>query len=193
MAHVGLGLTSVRRAVGFVAVLFLLGCAVYYATVPGFPIGGFHAGTPAGPYASPVQSTVADQTAGTDQSSWSADPSQAAEPVPSASATTPGADGTTAAGSGRDEPIQVLAPAGSGKPFEAVQIRGTYRGGPDTLLRVQRWEGGIWLDFPVPTRTDRSGRFTAHVEFGTPGRYWVRLLDPEAGVESKPFQLVIKK
>jgi hypothetical protein len=193
MAYVGLGLTSVRRAVGLVAVLFLLGCAVYYATVPGFPILGFSAGTPAGSYASPVHSTVADQSTGTGQSSWSADPSQAAEPVPSASTTTPGADGTTAAGSGRDEPIQVLVPAGSAKPFEAVQIRGTYRGGPDTLLRVQRWEGGIWLDFPVPTRTDRSGRFTAHIEFGAPGRYWVRLLDPESGVESKPFQLVVKK
>ena len=87
----------------------------------------------------------------------------------------------------------MVTPAGSGKPFEAVRIRGTYRSGPDTLLRVQRWEGGMWLDFPVPTKTDKSGRFTAHVEFGLPGRYWLRVLDPESAVESKPFQVVIKK
>jgi hypothetical protein len=192
VAHVGLGLTSVRRAVGLFAVLFLLGCAVYYAAVPGFAPSGFRAARPVGSYASPV-STEASQSGGADESPWSADPSPATEPVPSVSATTPGADGTTAAGSGGDEPIRVLAPAGSAKPFEAVRIRGTYRGGQDTLLRVQRWEGGIWLDFPVPTRTDGSGRFTAHVEFGAPGRYWVRLLDPDSGVESEPFELVIRK
>jgi hypothetical protein len=57
---------------------------------------------------------------------------------------------------------------------------------------VQRWEGGEWLDFPVPTKTDKSGQFTAHVEFGQPGRYRLRVLDPNSGVTSKTFALVIK-
>jgi hypothetical protein len=59
-------------------------------------------------------------------------------------------------------------------------------------LRVQRWEGGEWLDFPVPTKTDQSGQFTALVEFGQPGRYRLRVLDPNSGLKSKPFALVIK-
>ena len=62
----------------------------------------------------------------------------------------------------------------------------------DTFLRVQRWEEGKWLAFPVPTKTDQSGRFTAYVEFGQPGRYRVRVLDPDSGVTSEPFVLVIK-
>jgi hypothetical protein len=44
---------------------------------------------------------------------------------------------------------------------------------------VQRREGGKWLDFPLPTKTDESGWFTAYVELGQPGRYafvwWTRL------------------
>jgi hypothetical protein len=77
------------------------------------------------------------------------------------------------------------------RPFQTVRIEGMYRGGPDTFLRVQRWEGGEWLDFPVPTKTDQSGRFTTYVELGQPGRYRLRLLDPDSGLTSKPFVVVI--
>ncbi len=78
------------------------------------------------------------------------------------------------------------------KPFQTVRIQGTYRGGGDTFLRVQRWEGGKWLDFPLPTKTDESGRFTAYVELGQPGRYALRVRDPDSGVTSKILVLVIK-
>jgi hypothetical protein len=57
---------------------------------------------------------------------------------------------------------------------------------------VQRWEDGKWLDFPLPTKTDKSGQFTAYVELGEPGRHRLRLLDPSAGLTSKPFVVVIK-
>jgi hypothetical protein len=80
----------------------------------------------------------------------------------------------------------------SARPFQTVRIQGMYHGGSDTFLRVQRWEGGKWLDFPLPTKTDRSGQFTAYVELGQPGRYLLRVLDPDSGVTSKPFVLVIK-
>jgi len=56
---------------------------------------------------------------------------------------------------------------------------------------VQRWEDGKWLAFPLPTKTDKSGQFTAYVELGQPGRYRLRLLDPSTGLTSKPFVLVI--
>ena len=94
-------------------------------------------------------------------------------------------------GSVEGETIQLEDLADSAKPFQPVRIQGTYRGGGDTFLRVQRWEGGKWLDFPVPTKTDQSGRFTAYVEFGQPGRYQLRVLDPNSGLTSTPFVLVI--
>ena len=95
-------------------------------------------------------------------------------------------------GSAEGEAIRVEDVASSARPFEAVRIRGTYRGGAETFLRVERWEDGKWLAFPVPTKTDQSGRFTAYVEFGLPGRYRLRMLDPSSGLRSKPFVLVIK-
>jgi hypothetical protein len=82
--------------------------------------------------------------------------------------------------------------ADSTKPFQTVRIHGTYRGGGDTFLRLQRWESGKWLDFPLPTKTDESGRFTTYVELGQPGRYALRVRDPDSGVTSKILVLVIK-
>jgi hypothetical protein len=104
--------------------------------------------------------------------------------------TTPGASANTGSGSAK-EPIRMedVAPA---RPFESVRIQGTYPGGADTFLRVQRWEGGKWLTFPLPTKTDQSGRFKTYVEFGQPGRYRLRVLDPDSGLTSKPFVLVIE-
>ena len=83
-------------------------------------------------------------------------------------------------------------PAGTAEPFEAVRIRGTHSGGTrTTFLRLQRWERGAWRTFPVPTRSDRTGRFTTHVELGRPGRYRLRVLDPGSGVASEPVLLVV--
>jgi hypothetical protein len=99
--------------------------------------------------------------------------------------------GTRSRSVGR-ETVQVEDVPDSARPFETVRIQGTYRGGADTFLRVQRWEGGKWLAFPVPTKTDQSGQFTAHVEFGQPGRYQLRVLDPGSGLASKTFVVVIE-
>ena len=85
-----------------------------------------------------------------------------------------------------------LDPPRSAEPFETIRIRGTYHGGPSTFLRVQRWENDGWRTFPLPTKTDESGHFTAHVELGQPGRYRLRLVDVDSGMSSKPFELVIK-
>ena len=82
--------------------------------------------------------------------------------------------------------------ANTARPFETVRIQGTYHGGANTFLRVERREAGKWLAFPLPTKTDQSGQFTAYVEFGQPGRYQLRVLHPESGVTSKQFVLVIK-
>jgi hypothetical protein len=96
-------------------------------------------------------------------------------------------------GTGKTEwTIQLEDLSDSAKPSEGVRIQGTYHGGAGTFLRVQRWEGGQWLDFPVPTKTDESGRFMTQAEFGQPGRYRLRVLDPDSGVTSKTFVVVIE-
>jgi hypothetical protein len=86
--------------------------------------------------------------------------------------------------------IQVEDPAAA-KPFQTVRILGAYQGGAETLLRIERWEAGKWLAFPLPAKTDESGQFTAFVELEKPGRYRLRVLDPGTGVASKPSELVI--
>jgi hypothetical protein len=166
MAPLRPGLTPVRRAVGLAAVLFLVCCAVvFYQLAPGFPSSGPSPITTAS--ASPAPTRVGTESA------------------------TPTAV-SSSSGSGEAEAIQVESPALSARPFQAVRIQGTYHGGADTFLQVQRWEGGNWVAFPVPTKTDQSGQFTAYVELGRPGRYRLRVLDPDSGVKSKPFLLVIK-
>jgi hypothetical protein len=94
-------------------------------------------------------------------------------------------------GSPEERTIQVKDVPGSAKPFQSVRVQGTYRGGPDTFLRVERWEGGKWLAFPLSTKTDQSGHFTTYVELGQPGRFPLRVLDPNLGVKSRTFVLVI--
>ena len=43
----------------------------------------------------------------------------------------------------------------------------------------------------VPHKDHPTGQFTAYVELGQPGRYLLRVLDPDSGVTSKPSELVI--
>ena len=88
--------------------------------------------------------------------------------------------------------IQVKGLATSARPFQTVRIQGKYRGRADTYLRVQRWDEGAWLAFPLPTKTDQSGKFTAYVELEHPGRYPLRVLDPDSGTTSKTFVLLIE-
>jgi hypothetical protein len=88
--------------------------------------------------------------------------------------------------------IQVEDVVDSARPFQTVRIQGTYRGGANTILRVQRWEAGKWVSSPIPTKTDQSGQFTTHVELDQPGSYRLRVFDPDSGVPSRTFVLVIK-
>jgi hypothetical protein len=169
MAPLRPGLTPVRRAVGLAAVLFLFCCAVvFYQLAPGFPSSGPSPSTTANSSASPAPTRVGTESA------------------------TP-TGGSSSSGSGEEEAIQLEDSAVSAKPFQAVRIQGTYHGGADTFLQVQRWEGGEWVAFPVPTKTDQSGQFTAYVELGRPGRYRLRVLDPDSGMKSKTFVLVIER
>jgi hypothetical protein len=120
-----------------------------------------------------------------------------AHSVPSVTATAtatvsePTSEPSNESTAGEEPTIQLGNLADSARPFQTVRIEGTYRGGPDTFLQVHRGEGGEWLAFPLSTKTDKSGQFTAFVELGQPGRYRLRVVDPESGVTSETFVLVI--
>lgn len=131
-------------------------------------------------------------TRGALSSSASPSPASDSRNTPT-STTTPGAGDDTGSGSPEAKTIQLEDSADPARPFQTVRIQGTYHGGADTFVKVQRWEGGKWLPFPLPAKTDQSGRFTAHVELGKPGRYRLRVLDPTSRVTSKPFVLVISQ
>ena len=194
MAPLGPGLAPIRRGGGVAAVLFLLGCAVvFYRVAPSFPTSGSSPSTTAHSSASPTPTRVGTQSATPGGLQSSARPSRASDPGPSTSTTTPGAGYSTGSGPAEHKTIQLNDSAYSAKPFQTVRIHGTYRDGADTFLRVERWEGGKWLAFPLPTKTDRSGQFTAYVEMGQPGSHRLRMLDPDSDVTSKPFVLVIKR
>ncbi|HEU5485102.1 MAG TPA: protein kinase, partial [Microlunatus sp.] len=90
------------------------------------------------------------------------------------------------------ETISLAKTAQSARPFETLPVRGSYSGGADTFVRVQRWEGGDWRAFPVPAKTSRTGEFTVYVELAQPRRYRLRVADPQTGVASAPFDVVVR-
>ena len=118
-------------------------------------------------------------------------PTRSPDVVPPTS-TAPDTGDSSRSGAAEYRVIEMHSPAVAAKPFETVRLSGTYRGGEDSLLQVQRWEGGKWLAFPIPMKTDAKGQFTAYVELGHPRRYRLRILHPDSGVKSKPFELLIK-
>jgi hypothetical protein len=159
--------------VGAVAVLVLLASAVvFYRIAPDYFTFGSTPRTGASPAASPAPTSIGTQSAPTSTSTPSASDNTSSRPA--------------------EEPIQLEGLVASAKPFQPVRIEGTYAGGADTFLQVQHWDAGRWVPFPLPTKTDQSGKFTAYVEPGPPGRYRLRVLDPTSGAQSKPFVLVIK-
>ena len=169
------GLTAVRRVVGAAAVLLLLaGAVVFYRVAPDYSTSGSTPNTAASPSPSPAPTSVVS-------------PSQSAP----TSTTTPSAADKTS-GSAKAT-IQVETPVSSANLFETVQIQGTYHGGANTFVQVQRYEAGKWVvAFPLPTKTDQSGKFTAYVALEQPGRHRLRVLDPDSGTTSKTVVLVIK-
>lgn len=150
--------------------MFLLVGAVLYYRAP-----------PSAPTAAPSPSTHS-----------STDPSSGPDAEPLPSTATPQATAHSDSPSAEVAVIEVYGGrATKAQPFETVRFHGTYHGGPDTHVVVEVREGAKWRPFPLSPKTDRLGRFIAHVELGGPGPHWLRVLDPKAKVTSEPFVLVI--
>jgi hypothetical protein len=109
-----------------------------------------------------------------------------------ASKATSGASTGSTRAEKNESTIQVKGLAASARPFQTVRIQGKYSGRAETYLRVQHWDEGKWLAFPLPTKTDQSGKFTAYVELGQPGRYPLRVVDPNSGTTSKTLVILIE-
>ena len=119
----------------------------------------------------------------------------AARVSPTADPGTPEPTPTPRTTAGSDPVLETIQVEGSGvtaEPFETVPIRGTYRGGAQRFLQVQWRVNGSWQAFPVPAKTDESGQFTAYVEMSRPNDYRLRVRDPQSGVTSDSFTLLVK-
>jgi serine/threonine protein kinase len=130
--------------------------------------------------AAPVTPTVAATT------SRLADPAASVQATPA-----PGTNGTGSSSVPAGKAIELEKPALSAKPFQVVQVRGTYAGGAGVFLSAQRREKGKWISFPMPAKSDEAGRFTLFVELDQPGRYQLRAIDPGSGIASAPFLVTV--
>ena len=93
---------------------------------------------------------------------------------------------------GEDLAISTSSSTYFGRPFKTISIEGRYPGvGRPTRLRVELRQGDGWSPFPLPAMTSPSGAFTAYVEMGGPGRYRLRIVDPQRNATSAVLELVV--
>jgi hypothetical protein len=116
-----------------------------------------------------------------------------AGPTAGAGRASPRSTGSAPSTSGRSSsPIRTTEASYFGRPFETIQVAGRYVGvHAARTLRVELRQGRRWTEFPLPAVTRPSGRFTAYVELGRPGRYQVRLVDPVRGTASRTVTILV--
>jgi hypothetical protein len=116
--------------------------------------------------------------AGTGETARATAPSlNAASPTPEPGSRT----SRTPAGEPARRDIRTTKTLYFGRPFETIQIPGTYEGiERATRLRLQVLDDGHWRTYPLPVLTSDSGSFSAYIELAL-GRYKVRLVDPATG------------
>jgi hypothetical protein len=74
-----------------------------------------------------------------------------------------------------------------------VRLEGRFAGAAaGTALEVQARRSGAWRAFPLPTTVREAGRFSAYAELGRPGRYQVRVVDPETGRASNVVAVTVR-
>jgi hypothetical protein len=64
-------------------------------------------------------------------------------------------------------------------PMQQIDLTGSYPGGDGAILRVQRFQGGSWGDFPVTT-TVSGGTFSTYVQTGQTGMVRFRVVDTDS-------------
>ncbi len=75
-------------------------------------------------------------------------------------------------------------------PYQTVGLAGQSQEA-NSLLRVQRLDDGKWINFPLPTMSDSSGRFAAYVELGKAGVYRLRVVSDATGESSNVVSVTV--
>ncbi len=102
-------------------------------------------------------------------------------------------DDETAEAAPTDEPSDLVTPKEGKKgriemdvspvnarPMERVNLTGTYAGGDNVGLKVQRFVDGSWADFGDVEATVRNGTFATYIQTGRSGENRFRMYDPTA-------------
>lgn len=73
-------------------------------------------------------------------------------------------------------------------PMQQIDLSGNYPGGDGAILRVQRFESGKWIDFPV-TASVSNASFTTYVQTGQGGVNKFRMFDADADEASNAVKV----
>lgn len=73
---------------------------------------------------------------------------------------------------------------------QRINLTGSYRGGDNVTLQIQRLEAGTWTDFPV-TVDVTAGTFQTWIQTSRTGEQTFRVLDPQGDVASNEVDVTV--
>ncbi|ROR92685.1 hypothetical protein [Nocardioides aurantiacus] len=118
------------------------------------------------------------------------------DPLPSSALPVPGEESPSAppsespSESAADGDISLSVSPSSVGPMQRINLTGTYRGGDNARLEVQRQENGAWTSFGVDAGVT-AGTFQTYVMSGRTGENLFRLFDPAARKASNVVRVTI--
>lgn len=75
-------------------------------------------------------------------------------------------------------------------PSERINMTGSYRGGDNVTLQIQRREQGTWTDFPVTVGVT-AGTFQTWIQTSRTGEQTFRVFDPQGQVASNTVEVTV--
>lgn len=118
------------------------------------------------------------------------------EPLPSTALPVPGEESPSASPSaspsesGSADGIALSVSPPSVGPMQRINLTGTYEGGDNARLEVQRQEDGAWTNFGVDAGVT-AGTFQTYVMSGRTGENLFRVFDPAARKGSNAVTVTI--
>lgn len=90
-----------------------------------------------------------------------------------------------------DKEISLQAAQPSVGPMQDIDLTGVYPGGEGSILQVQRFEGGSWVDFPASPISVGDETFATYVLTGQPGVQRFRVVDTDSGKASNEVKVTV--
>ncbi len=88
------------------------------------------------------------------------------------------------------EAISLTTSRQSVSPMQQIDLTGTYQTGEGSILQVQRFEDGAWVDFPV-TVSVGGGSFATYVLTGRTGPNQFRVVDTDSEAVSNEVTVTV--